>query len=185
MIEEASAKFSQGMQLLQAKNFAGAVEAFTEAVTAFPQLEPAFRLRSEAYRSLGQDKAAEADLEAVISINTRAASRGGTTTWASNGSACPRGPAQRSADGTEPRGSAQRCAEGTGPSDSAWRNAGGTERRGSSSASRRGAASKPASVPHNSHPGGRHHRVDSRRGRSDVIRRITICHHPCWTRRPP
>ena len=70
-IEDAAGKFTRGFQELQAGNHEQAVEAFSEAIAAFPQFEPAFRLRSEAYRALGLDQAANADLEQVISI-TRA-----------------------------------------------------------------------------------------------------------------
>jgi tetratricopeptide (TPR) repeat protein len=71
MIEDAVSKFSEGMRQLQAKDYEQAVEAFTSAINTFPQFEPAFRLRAEAYRSLGRDQAADADLNSVISI-TRA-----------------------------------------------------------------------------------------------------------------
>lgn len=71
MIEDAVGKFSRGFQELQAENYEQAAAAFSEAIAAFPQFEPAYRLRSEAYRSLGLDEAANADLEQVISI-TRA-----------------------------------------------------------------------------------------------------------------
>ena len=71
MIEDTVGKFSQGLQQLQAENYEQAAEAFTESIAAFPQFEPAYRLRSEAYRSLGLKQAANEDLEEVISI-TRA-----------------------------------------------------------------------------------------------------------------
>ena len=71
MIQDAAAKFTNGVQQLQAGNLEGAVAAFSEAIMAFPQFEPAFRMRAEAYRSLGQAQAANADLQAVITI-TRA-----------------------------------------------------------------------------------------------------------------
>lgn len=44
---------------------------FSEAIAVFPQFEPSYRMRAEAYRAMGQDWAAEADLNAVASI-TRA-----------------------------------------------------------------------------------------------------------------
>jgi tetratricopeptide (TPR) repeat protein len=68
MMQEAAAKFSQGMERLQAKDYEGAAAAFGEAIAVFPQFEPAYRLRSEAYRVLGLEGEARADLEAVISI---------------------------------------------------------------------------------------------------------------------
>ena len=68
MMEQAAAKFSQGMERLQAKDFEGAAAAFGEAIAVFPQFEPAYRLRAEAYRFLGRDQEARADLEAVVSI---------------------------------------------------------------------------------------------------------------------
>lgn len=71
MIEDAAVKLSQGMARLQAQDYQGAAAAFSDAIAVYPQFEPAFRLRSEAYKQLGQQPAAIADLEAVVSI-TRA-----------------------------------------------------------------------------------------------------------------
>ena len=68
MMEQAAAKFSQGMERLQARDFEGAAAAFGEAIAVFPQFEPAYRLRAEAYRLLGRDQESRADLEAVVSI---------------------------------------------------------------------------------------------------------------------
>jgi tetratricopeptide (TPR) repeat protein len=71
MIEAAAAKLSQGIARLQAQYYEGAVAAFSDTIAANPQFEPAYRLRSEVYKQLGQGPAAVADLEAVLTI-TRA-----------------------------------------------------------------------------------------------------------------
>ena len=70
MMEQAAAKFSDGMRQFQSKDYEAAATAFSEAIAVFPQFEPAYRLRAEAYRALGREQEASADLEAVIRITS-------------------------------------------------------------------------------------------------------------------
>ena len=83
MMQDAVTKFQEGVQHMQVQDFQGAILSSTEAVTAFPQFEPAYRLRSEAYRFVGQEQASIADLQALLHQFSRdeAQGRGIRVTW--------------------------------------------------------------------------------------------------------
>ena len=66
---DAARKHAEGRWLLRTvRDYEGAVARFTEAIAINPYLARAYRDRGEAYRHLGMEKQAKADLERLESI---------------------------------------------------------------------------------------------------------------------
>jgi tetratricopeptide (TPR) repeat protein len=65
---DAIAKNDEGMRLLNAEDFEGAVAAFSAALTLYPDFEAAYRNRADALRRLRRVQEAEADSDKAESI---------------------------------------------------------------------------------------------------------------------
>ena len=61
--QRAALKAQEGARLLAARDYEGAITAFTEAIELEPSSFGAYRTRAEAYERLGSEEEAEADLE--------------------------------------------------------------------------------------------------------------------------
>ena len=72
------AKNEEGMHLHRERDYEGAVSAFSEAIALYPGFVGAYRSRAEAYRKLGREEEAEADLDVVASRTPPARNRGDT-----------------------------------------------------------------------------------------------------------
>lgn len=81
---DAANKFSEGQRLLRAGDYQTAVDAFSAAITVDPDHWTAYFRRSEAYRNLGMEEQARADLERAEFLNRLAQQDAAETgTWTS------------------------------------------------------------------------------------------------------
>ena len=65
---DAFAKCQQGADLLEDGDYEGAIERFTGAIALKPDFVDAHRRRADAYRNLGRQEDAAADMEKVATI---------------------------------------------------------------------------------------------------------------------
>ena len=63
VVRDAVAKNEDGLRLMKAGDLEGAVQTFTAALDLIPDYQTAVRNRADAYQKLGNDDAADADLE--------------------------------------------------------------------------------------------------------------------------
>jgi len=66
-----TAKIQQGIDFLKSEDFEGALSTFSDVISLEPDSEATYGYRAKAYRSLGMDKEADADIQAVASIRKR------------------------------------------------------------------------------------------------------------------
>ena len=62
-------KFSEGLLLMRANDYEGAVDVFTEAITLNPAYANAYRYRAQAFEKLGRADDARADMEKLSSLS--------------------------------------------------------------------------------------------------------------------
>ena len=70
-LEDARDKRHEADKLLQARDYEGAITAFTEAISLNPDVIGAYNKRARAYRQLGRKGEAEADFEMVRALDRK------------------------------------------------------------------------------------------------------------------
>ena len=67
-MRDAADRLFEGQRLFRAGDYNAAIAEFSAAITIFPNYPDAYRHRAEAFRHLGMEELAEADLEEAESI---------------------------------------------------------------------------------------------------------------------
>lgn len=67
-MKDAADRFYEGLQLLRAGDYETAIQEFSAAITLYPDHRGAYFRRAEAYRHLGMEEQARADIEKAESL---------------------------------------------------------------------------------------------------------------------